>query len=295
MRNALLLGGGGSRGAVEVGFYKALCELGISLDLIFGTSVGALNGAFIAAGFTPDKLEALWGRLEGERLFRRDWSFLWKGTRADSLYQADGLIGFLESTLPVKRFEQLKTPLVVTATDLQTSEPVYLDSGELLPALLASTAMPTYLPPVAHQGRQLVDGGFVANVPIGEAIARGAQCILAMLCHCARELTQLPRGFLEVQGRVLRIALEQKFRHDLEHYQDRARMIMLEPCLDFPPSMLKIRQVSSLIEQGYQFSKAELLRRVPDHFHSVGMGAPAPGLGRSFNGNSEGHPGSYRG
>lgn len=268
MKNALLLGGGGSRGAVEVGFYKALFELGIPVNQIFGTSIGALNGAFIAVGFTPEQLEALWGQLEGKPLFRRDWSFLWKGGKAEGLYRADGLINFLESTLPVKRFEQLKTPLVVTATDLQTSEPVYLDSGELLPALLASTAMPPYLPPVAHQGRQLVDGGFVANVPIGEAITRGAECILAMLLHCAGELTRIPKGLLEVQGRVLRIALEQKFRHDLEHYKDRARMIVLEPCFDLPSTLLKIQQVSSLIRQGYQFSKAELLRRMADHFQN---------------------------
>ncbi|MBI1953868.1 MAG: patatin-like phospholipase family protein [Candidatus Omnitrophica bacterium] len=266
MRNALLLGGGGSRGAIEAGFYKALFEMGAPVDMIFGTSVGALNGAFIAAGFAPEQLEAIWNQLEEERLFRRDWSFLWKWGRADGLYQADGLIDFLKSTLPVKRFEQLKVPLVVTATDLTTSEPVYLDSGELLPALLASAAMPPYLPPVAHQGRHLVDGGFVANVPIGEAIARGAQCVLAMLCHCAGELIQVPRGFLEVQGRALRIALEQKFRHDLEHYKDKARMIVLEPCFDFPLAMLKIQQTSLLIEQGYQFAKTELLRRMPDHF-----------------------------
>lgn len=266
MRNALLLCGGGNRGAVEVGFYKAFFEMGIPVDRIFGTSIGALNGAFIAAGFTPEQLEALWSRLEGKPLFRRDWRFLWKGSRADALYRADGLVDFLESTLPVKRFEELKIPLVVTATDLTTSEPVYLDSGELLPALLASTAMPPYLPPVAHQGRRLVDGGFVANVPIGEAIARGAQCILAMLCHCAGELTQIPRGLLEVQGRVLRIALEQKFRHDLEHYKDKAQMIVLEPCFDFPPAMLKIQQVSSLIEQAHRFAKSELTRRMADHF-----------------------------
>lgn len=259
MRNALLLGGGGSRGAVEVGFYNALREQSIPIDLIFGTSIGAINGAFIAAGFTPERLEALWTQMEGKKLFRRDWRLLWRGSRAESFYRADGFIDFLKSTLSVKRFEQLKTPLVVTATDLQTAEPVYLDSGELLPALLASTAMPPYLPSVEHGNRRLVDGGFVANVPIGEAVARGAQCILAMLCHCAQELTQIPRGFLEVQGRVLRIALEQKFRHDLEHYKDRAKMIVLEPCLNFPPSLLRIEEVHRLIEEGYQFARRELV------------------------------------
>lgn len=67
--------------------------------------------------------------------------------------------------------------------------------------------------------------------------------------------------FLEIQARVLRIALEQKFRHDLEHYKDSAGLIVLEPCFDFPPSILKIERVQFLIEQGYRFAKAELARR----------------------------------
>lgn len=64
-------------------------------------------------------------------------------------------------------------------------------------------------------------------------------------------------------------------------------MIVLEPCFDFPPSLLKIQQVSSLIGQGYQFTKAELLRRMPDHFGSVGMGVPASDLDSALSGKTE--------
>lgn len=259
--NALLLCGGGSRGAIEVGFFKALRELGISINLIFGTSIGAINGAFIASGFMPDELATLWNRLEGRKLFRFNRQVLWKWGKVESLYRPDWLIGFLESALPAKRFEELKVPLVITATNLQTARPVYFDSGELMPAILASTAMPPYLPPVEYQGQQLVDGGFVANVPIGEAIARGAKRIFALLCHCSQEIDRPTRGFLEIQARVLRIALEQKFRHDLEHYKDQAELIVLEPCFDFPPSILKIERIQSLIEQGYRFATADLARR----------------------------------
>lgn len=263
--NTLLFGGGGSRGPVEIGFYKALLERKICIGRIFGSSIGAINGAFIAAGWTPEDLDALWIGLEGKPLFPRDWSFLWRGFRAASLYRTDRLAELLKSRLPAKRFEELKTPLVVTATNLLTGEPVYLDSGELLPALLASVALPPYLPPVQHQGLHLMDGGIVANIPIGEAIARGARQVFALLCHCGREMQRPPRGFVEVQARAFRIAVEKQLRHDLEHYRDQARLIVLEPCFDFPPSFLRIEQVQSLSQQGYEYAKAELTRhRVGD-------------------------------
>lgn len=255
---ALLLCGGGSRGAVEIGFTKALLEGGVSIDAIFGSSIGAINGAFLAAGWTPEELGALWSRFERKKLFRFNRRLFWQGLNTQSLYQADQLIGVLESTLPVKRFEELRIPLVVTATNLQTGQPVYLDKGELLPALLASIALPPYLPPVEHQGMHLIDGGIVANVPIAEAVARGAQRIFALLCHCSQELVRLPRGFLDIEGRALRLAIEHQMRHDLEHYKDQIEIVVLEPCFNFPPSVLRIEQVHSLIEQGYEFAKREL-------------------------------------
>lgn len=273
--NALLFGGGGSRGPVEIGYYKALLERGICIQRIFGTSIGAVNGAFIAAGWSPEELGALWSGLEGTQLFPRDWSFLWRGIRAASLYRTDRLVALLKSRLPVKRFEELKTPLVVTATNLLTGEPVYLDSGELLPALLASVALPPYLPAVHHQGLHLMDGGIVANIPIGEAIRRGARCIFALLCHCGQELASPPRGFVEVQARAFRIAIEKQLRHDLEHYKDQAKLVVLEPCFDFPPSPLRVERVQALIRQGYEFARQELAK------HGVGpAGATAMGPAR---------------
>ena len=257
-RTALLLCGGGSRGAIEIGFYKALLEHGVSSDLIFGSSIGAINGAFLAAGWTPDELGALWSRFERKKLFSFNWQLLWHGWKVNSLYRADRLASVLESTLPVKRFEELRIPLVVTATNLQTGQPVYLDSGELIPALLASIALPPYLPPVKHGGLHLIDGGLVANVPIREAVARGSQRIFALLCHCSQELMRLPHGFLDIHGRAFRIAIEHQMRHDVEHYKESAEIIMLEPCLNFPPSILKVEQVCSLIQQGYQFAKGQL-------------------------------------
>lgn len=259
---ALLLCGGGSRGAIEIGFTQALLERCVAIDRIFGSSIGAINGAFLAAGFTPDQLGTLWSRFEGKSLFSFNWRVLWQWRNAQSLYRADRLAAVLQAALPVRRFEQLRTPLVVTATDLQTGQPAYLDSGDLLPALLASIALPPYLPPVECQGRHLMDGGIVANVPIAEAVARGARRIYVLLTHCARELHRLPKGFLEAQERAGRIAVEHQMRHDLEHYKGQAEIVMLEPCLNFQPSVLRVERVRDLIQQGYEFAMRELSQQI---------------------------------
>ncbi|MBI3011272.1 MAG: patatin-like phospholipase family protein [Candidatus Omnitrophica bacterium] len=259
--NALSLCGGGSRGAIEVGLYRALVELRIPIHMIFGTSIGAVNGALIAAGLTPDEIAQHWVSLQDRQLFGLSWRLLLRGLKADSVYTTRRLQHVLEGILPVQRFEDLKIPLTVTATDLQTGEAVYLDHGELLPAIMASMALPPYFPPVEYQGRRLVDGGVVDNLPLGVAIERGATRIFALLCHCAQELTQPTKGLLDIQARAFRIGLELKLRHDLEHYNGRAEFIILEPCFDFPPSILTLSGVQSLIEQGYEFAKAELTRR----------------------------------
>ena len=258
---ALLLCGGGSRGAVEIGLYKTLVEFGISIDLILGTSVGAINGALIASGYSPEQLGTLWSRYERKTLFPFNSQILWQGWKALSLFRADRLLELLSSALPVARFEELQIPLVVTATDLQTAQPVFLDSGDLLPALQASTALPPYLPPVEHQGRLLIDGGVVANLPIGEAVTRGATRVFALLCHCAEELVRPPRGFLEIQARAFRIAVEQQMRHDIARYRGSADLVILEPCFDFPSSILKLDRIESLVEESHRFVRAELLRR----------------------------------
>lgn len=167
----------------------------------------------------------------------------------------------LNSALPVRRFDELSISLVITATDFHSGDAVYLDSGDLLLALLASTALPPFLPPVQHQGRLLVDGAIVANMPIGEAMTRGATRLFAVSCHCLQELTQPPRGVLDIQARALRIAIERQMRCEIRRYQDRAELVILEPCFDFPRSILKLADVALLIQQSYAFASAELWRR----------------------------------
>ena len=119
---ALILCGGGSRGALEVGFYRALRELGLPLDFIIGSSIGALNGAFIAGGMPPDDLAALWRGFRREHGIRWNLRWLLGPRRRPGLFALDPLRDLLRRTLPATRFENLAVPFSIVTTDLQSGK-----------------------------------------------------------------------------------------------------------------------------------------------------------------------------
>lgn len=185
MTTAWVLPGGASLGSVQAGLAQALLEAGIAPDLIVGTSVGALNGAWLANRLDGEGVAAIqkiWLEVRRAEVFPiRPWTIL-AGLlgRRDHLVPNDALRGWLDSHLPFRRLEEAKIPLRIVATDLVTGELVVLEQGDLLQALLASAAVPTIFPPVEVDGRWLFDGGVVANVPIGVAARIGAERIYVL-------------------------------------------------------------------------------------------------------------------
>ncbi len=180
----LVLCGGGSRGAIEVGFAIALWENGIRFDGIVGSSVGALNGAFLAAGGPPTDLAQVWRRLRFQDCFRFNWRVLIRGARESSMFTLGRGLRQLLGELGTLRFDDLSVPFTVIATDFATGDAVAIDRGPLEPALRASIALPGLLQPVTLAGRCLVDGSLSANLPVAEAVRRGATEVWAMRCAC---------------------------------------------------------------------------------------------------------------
>ncbi len=180
----LVLCGGGSRGAIEVGFAQGLWEAGVRFDGIVGSSVGALNGAFLAAGGRPDELAAIWRSLRFRDVFRFNWRILLRGVRETAVFSLGRRLRRLLRELGTRRFDDLGVPFAVVATDLAMGDAVALDQGSLEPALTASIAIPGLLPPVQLDGRCLVDGSLSADLPISEAVRRGATEVWAMRCAC---------------------------------------------------------------------------------------------------------------
>lgn len=153
----LVLGGGGARGYAHIGVLRALLEHDCQPVAITGCSMGGLIGAFFAAGFQPDDMLA----------FLEDTNFL----NLLDMGMRGGLLGsskleqMLRKHLP-ERFEDLALPLAVTSVDVQRGELVVLRSGDLVSALLASAALPGIFTPVVRDGRYLIDGGLLNNLPV---------------------------------------------------------------------------------------------------------------------------------
>ena len=159
MKIGLALSGGGARGIVHLGIIKALAELGIKPDMIAGTSAGAIAGAMLANGYSPDEILDIILKTNFFQYFRPTFGGmgLLKMDKAEELYL---------KYLPHNRFDQLKLPLIVAATDIQAGELVYFDSGELIKPIMASSCLPGIFQPITFQKRTLVDGAVLNNLPI---------------------------------------------------------------------------------------------------------------------------------
>lgn len=158
LRVGVVLGGGGARGVAAIGILDVLVGAGLKPAAVAGTSMGALIGAFWAAGFSVDEMKAL---ATGTR-----WREVVDFAGAGGILRGQRFQRWLSDHLPA-RFEDLEFPLVCTATDIDTGELVRLESGDLVSAVRATCAFPGAFVPVERDGRHLVDGGLKSTVPVG--------------------------------------------------------------------------------------------------------------------------------
>lgn len=172
---ALVLGGGAARGFAHVGVIRALEQEKIPIDMVVGTSVGSLIGAIYAHQANSFDLEWIAFSLEKDHVF--DYALL---SLSMGPVRGDKLEEFVASKIPVRNIEDLKLPFAAVAADLNRGTRVVLDRGPLARAVRASCAIPGVFQPVAHQGRMLVDGGIIDNIPIAVAREKGADIVIAV-------------------------------------------------------------------------------------------------------------------
>jgi NTE family protein len=181
--DAVVLSGGGSLGAAQVGALRALFEAGIRPDLFVGCSVGALNAAFMAVDPTSerlDELERIWRKLQRGDVFGRTnkltttQAFLHAVRRDDHLYEPDALRTLVRTWVPLKDLGDTAVPCHVVTTDLITGTPCWWSTGDPLPILTATACLPALFPPVPLGGSLHVDGGVTSPVPIERALDLGA-------------------------------------------------------------------------------------------------------------------------
>ena len=206
-RLAFALGGGGARGALQVGALRALDEAGIRPDFLVGTSIGAVNAVFLAMhGFTPqalDKLEAAWFAAAAADLFPTNMTWLalrvfFNRVHANP-YQRIKEFFISQGVTPELRFGDLPHyRAILVSADLNSYQQVtFGDDPEqsVLDGLLASTALPPWVHPIEIGDRSLMDGGVVSNLPIEPAIAHGATEVVALRLINPDELAKDEYGF----------------------------------------------------------------------------------------------------
>jgi NTE family protein len=217
---AFVLGGGGLLGAHEVGMLRALAESSIEPDVVLGTSVGAINGAFFAADPTMagvERLSRLWqepdvsGFSPGS-LFRRLTTLARSGTHLESLEYARLR---LQQTLPVHRVEELKVRFQCVAASIERAAEHWFTTGELAEVVLASCAVPGVLPPVKVGDEHFIDGGIVNSIPVARAVALGARSIYVLQVGRLEKPLKPPRRPWEVGLVAFEVARRHRFAHDL--------------------------------------------------------------------------------
>jgi len=174
-RLGLALSGGAARGVAHVGVLKVFEEEGVPVDCVAGTSAGALVGGAYAAGMSVAELAEVARGLRWRDLGRMTLSRL--GVQSSVRMEE-----YIRARFPATRFEELRIPFAAVATDLNTGAAVVMrDEGDVAFAVRASCALPGwYVPVVDERGRQLVDGGLVANLPTRAARALGAEVVVAV-------------------------------------------------------------------------------------------------------------------
>jgi NTE family protein len=265
-RVAFVLSGGASLGAVQVGMLRALYERGIVPDLVVGTSVGAINGAFIASHprsvETIDELAEIWrGVRRGQVFPLRPLSGLlgFLGSR-DHLVPRSGLRRLIAEHTTYDRLEETPIEFHVVAVDVLSGEELLLSRGPMLDAVMASAAIPGVLPPVSWNGRALMDGGVANNTPISHAVALGAGTVYVLPTGHACALEQPPASALGMALHALTLLAQSRLIADIENHRDHARLVVMPPPCPLAIQPIDFAHAEELIERSLHDARAFLHR-----------------------------------
>ncbi|GAB3294556.1 patatin-like phospholipase family protein [Hymenobacter tenuis] len=245
----LAFSGGGARGIAHLGVLAALDELALPIGELAGVSSGAIVAAFYAAGFPPREILRLFQEVSLGQITRLALS-------SYGLLRIDGVGKLFELHLgPDATFEQLRLPLTLIATDIKEGVSVRFSEGLLIPPLLASSAVPVLYRPVEYQGRHLVDGGLLNNLPVEALLGKPGLKVVGVHCNPPHKEARIStlRGLIE---RTLNLAVGANTYPSKQHCH-----LLLEPPELGAYRMAQYRRAPELFEIGYRYtlSKAKEL------------------------------------
>jgi NTE family protein len=255
MTTAFVLSGGGSLGAVQVGMLQALSEREVHPDLLIGTSVGAINAAYVAGHGTDkralDELAMIWQGLRRQEVFPVNplRHLLAVAGARPSLCSNRGVRRLLEMHLTFRDLQDAKIPVHIVTTNLLSGEEVLLSAGNAARAVLASTAIPGVFPAVEHAGLTLVDGGIADNAALSQAVALGADEVYVLPTGFACALERPPATALSAAMQALTLLIEQRLVIDVAAFSGPGSIKVLPPLCPVAVSSTDFTHAGGLIER----------------------------------------------
>jgi NTE family protein len=253
---AFVLSGGASLGAIHVGMLRALADTGERPDLIVGTSVGAVNGGWIASRPDADGIRGLgdlWISLSRKQIFPTHplAGALGVFGRRSHLVPNNGLRRLLADKLEFTRLEDAPIPFHVVATDVISGTDVLLSSGNAVDAISASAAIPGVFPPVNINGRDLMDGGVVNNSPVSHAVALGADRVWVLPTGYSCDLPTAPTTAMNMALHAMTIALNHRLAVDVAHFEQVVDLRVIRPLCPVAISGADFSHAATLIERSH--------------------------------------------
>ena len=256
-RTAFVFAGGGSLGAIEAGMLRELVASGVVPDMVVGASAGAINAAFFACNphaAGTAQLEALWRGVRRADVMPWSWRAMFSmlgllGGQREHLVDASGLQRLLTRHFAQTLLEAATLPLHVVATDMRTGAEVVLSSGAIVPAVLASAAIPGVFPPVRIGDRLLIDGGVANNTPISAAIRLGATRVVVLPAGFACADRRAPRSAIEHALNALSLLVARQLVQDLERWAGQVPIAVVPPLCPLDVSPYDYARCGELIDR----------------------------------------------
>ncbi len=254
MTTAFVLSGGANLGAVEVGMLQGLVRAGIQPDLLVGSSVGALNAAWVAGDSSVESIDGLadlWRGIDRSDVFpfQPVRGFLGFIGRQQSLLTSSGLRRILREHIRFQRLEDAPIEFHAVVVDVLSGLDVRLSKGNTIDAVVASAAIPGVFPAVEIDGRPYMDGGVVNNTPISHARDLGADTIWVLPAGYACSMTEAPKGALAMALHGLTLLVQQRLAVDVARMEPLVDLRVVPPVCPLSVSPTDFSHSAELIER----------------------------------------------
>ena len=268
-KTAFIFAGGGSFGAIHVGMLHSLASHGITADMVVGSSVGALNGAYYAGDPTIEgiqRLDAIWRGLRRNDVFPLTWRTMTRFLyRRDFLVASDALRQLVDRNLTYRNLEDAKIPVHVVATNILSGGTVVLSEGSAAQAVIASAAIPGAFAPVHINDLYLADGAVSSDTPVAVAVERGARRLIILPSGYACALDEPPVGAVATALHALTLLIARQLMNELQGLDSSIDYFVVPPLCPLTGSPYDFSQTSKLIERATMSTEAWLAGGGLDH------------------------------